>query len=510
LDENQENTVVFGWQFRPVLGADFVKGGRRQVFAQIALSEGVDSLDSPRVFVQTVWRDYNKLTQVVGGVLENSCHVEADSSATTLVDEPLVRDMFLTDLGGGQVKLTADGDFFSASLNILSGSNTSVPLAFDGKEVEVFGAAHDLLENGDLTIVGANGRHSPFAIKAQNGKNCGIASAKLSATPRSDGNSLAKLELTMGSDFNPAPNQDGGVRPLVLIGKQVYGIREFPFLRTAGEDPCQTNKDKADKSTTDENMTDKRVVCTYSFVAPTTDIRNAETFLARDLTWQGMSATGKIEFSPSFAALAKLSPDPVADTTTKTTDAQAPTIFSVTGFDLKGLALCPAATTSTKQPAGSSSKPCLEIWVDGKPNPDGIGFRAIDNNFAKVDLPAPPKSKRLQFVLDFGGADSVVWDLALPAATAAKPSPSVAFLREGDSQTITFSNVTLKGVSDGSTPAGTVTFESCSLTGIYHSSKNTLDVAITSCVTGHIGHKELSAKGTSGDPVSLPIDVVRQ
>ena len=31
------NTTVFGWQFRPVLGEEYVRGGQRQVFAQLAL-----------------------------------------------------------------------------------------------------------------------------------------------------------------------------------------------------------------------------------------------------------------------------------------------------------------------------------------------------------------------------------------------------------------------------------------------------------------------------------------
>src|SRR5262249_32786970 len=35
-DAPEGNAVVFGWQFRPVLGEDYVKGGQRQVFAQLS------------------------------------------------------------------------------------------------------------------------------------------------------------------------------------------------------------------------------------------------------------------------------------------------------------------------------------------------------------------------------------------------------------------------------------------------------------------------------------------
>ena len=36
-ETSDTNTIIFGWQFRPVLGADYVRGGQRQVFAQLAL-----------------------------------------------------------------------------------------------------------------------------------------------------------------------------------------------------------------------------------------------------------------------------------------------------------------------------------------------------------------------------------------------------------------------------------------------------------------------------------------
>jgi len=43
---------VFGWQFRPVLGADFVQSGIRTVFAQLALPVGLGMQYAPRVFIQ--------------------------------------------------------------------------------------------------------------------------------------------------------------------------------------------------------------------------------------------------------------------------------------------------------------------------------------------------------------------------------------------------------------------------------------------------------------------------
>ena len=63
-----ENTVLLGWQFRPVLGEPYVRPGIRQVFAQLALPVGGDDTYQPTVYVQTLWRDYDEKKGVLGAV----------------------------------------------------------------------------------------------------------------------------------------------------------------------------------------------------------------------------------------------------------------------------------------------------------------------------------------------------------------------------------------------------------------------------------------------------------
>ena len=64
-DYDFENAVMFGWQFRPVLGADYVASNIRNVFAQIALPADQASEESLQldVFVQTRWREYSPSTR---------------------------------------------------------------------------------------------------------------------------------------------------------------------------------------------------------------------------------------------------------------------------------------------------------------------------------------------------------------------------------------------------------------------------------------------------------------
>jgi len=72
------NPVVLGWQFRPVLGADYVQGGMRQVFAQLAMPNLTGQMSAPKVFIQTRWREYDSKRQVVGQVYKGSCSLVED------------------------------------------------------------------------------------------------------------------------------------------------------------------------------------------------------------------------------------------------------------------------------------------------------------------------------------------------------------------------------------------------------------------------------------------------
>src|ERR1019366_67178 len=52
--------VAFEWQFRPVLGEEFVKAGLKETFVQLALPAKLESNPLVHVHVQTYWRAYDK------------------------------------------------------------------------------------------------------------------------------------------------------------------------------------------------------------------------------------------------------------------------------------------------------------------------------------------------------------------------------------------------------------------------------------------------------------------
>lgn len=289
--------IAFGWQFRPVLGEDYVQGGERELFAQLALGAGLGQSYVPDVYIATEWRQYNPNSQVVGNVYQGSCSLVEQAGGVAVLSQPGVRDVTVSDLGAGQLKLSATGDFFTSSISVLSTQNVLSSVFFDGKTIQVFGNAHDLLEGGDLKIVGQNGQNAPFAIATNSTfepQMCGISDATLNAKPRPDGNSLVDLGLTMGQQYQ-AHGEDGEPHPLVLIGSQVYGLRESPFLNDPGN--------RCERASGDVQFT-----CSYEFLAPTTSLRNAQTFLVRDLAWDQMQFAGTTHLLPSFTAATALAP----------------------------------------------------------------------------------------------------------------------------------------------------------------------------------------------------------
>ncbi len=197
------DAIVFGWQFRPVLGADYVKGGQRQVFAQLALPVGLDQDYTPSVYIQTRWRTYDPQKQVVGAAYEGSCSTQVNSGGITLASPLRVKDVVVSDIGSGQVRLAASGDFFAPGMTVRAGNTNVVPTMFDGTSLEVFGSVHDLLQTGGLNIVSETGVPKPFGIPTSPKKDgaCAVASVELEAVPSPDGNSRARLHLILGPQF---------------------------------------------------------------------------------------------------------------------------------------------------------------------------------------------------------------------------------------------------------------------------------------------------------------------
>jgi hypothetical protein len=386
--------LVFGWQFRPVLGADYVQGGIRPVIAQLALPVGLGAQYSPRIFVQTRWRDYNEKQQVVGGVYPGTCSIQEESDPIQVVSPLRVHSVEVDDMTGGILKIIADGNFLSNSFSVLSGQTMLSPTTFDGKKIEFFGSAESLLATDDLNLEAEDGQLTPVGMQPilvhGDGKDaCAITNAYLRATPRPDGNSMVEANIRSGNRFKL--REDGSPKPLFLIGTQVYGLHETPFL----EPPSG-----ACRPITRENG----FSCTYHFLAPTDSLRLAESYSVRDLAWAGMKKSGKIEFDPSFTALTLLasSPAPAPNPNAPPDNANAspdsstsspkvsppalPPIYTLTGNDLMQL------WSIDKWTCGYRTRNCLDVYQGLTPVPLTLAnFQIASKTTAvlSVDPPLP-------------------------------------------------------------------------------------------------------------------------
>lgn len=191
------SSVMFGWQFRPVLGASDVASNMRIVFAQLALPAEIQADFSPAVFVQTSWREYDSKRQVVGPAFTSSCTWRRVTDAVTILTPTKIKDVAVTDIGSGVVKLEAFGQFFGTN-NIRLGPTTTPVQQLDGKHIEYFANAKDILSNGTLALQSQNGSATSLSIARTDA--CDLSEVAMTAYPQPDGNSYVQLMFSRGSN----------------------------------------------------------------------------------------------------------------------------------------------------------------------------------------------------------------------------------------------------------------------------------------------------------------------
>ena len=402
-------SVVFGWQFRPVLGAPYVEAGQRMVYAQLALPTGLGEQFAPLVHIQTRWREYHPDRRVVGPVYEGSCSISEAANPITVLSPLRVQDATWDDMGNGLLKISARGDFFASGFTALSGPNTIAPMIFDGKSVQLFASAAGLMMADDLKLLAEDGRTTDLGMHSRFGSaRCGIFSSSLSAKPRPDGTSV--VEATIRSAPNFLLSLDRAPRPLFLIGASVYGLHETPFIgaRSTGDD-CIAATPPALGTT-----------CKFHFVAPTNDLRTAATYRVRDLAWREFREQGPISFDPSFTALTILGTKPTSATAVCPStqpviapNCTPPPLYTLTGFDFDKLA---SAAHWSCQNAG-----CIEVYEGLNALPlTPANFQVVSRTTAVLQLtglPAPTINydyKSLRFVWHNTASESTEWDLAVP------------------------------------------------------------------------------------------------
>lgn len=119
--ENPENKVGFLWQFRPVLGQEFVLSERKYVFVQMAFPAPplARSGQIGTVKIRTYWRKYDRKKGIVGGIIPNSLREDDIPSwdIPRFSQNPTFAFNYsnLESLGGGKMMVNIGGKFLPGS-----------------------------------------------------------------------------------------------------------------------------------------------------------------------------------------------------------------------------------------------------------------------------------------------------------------------------------------------------------------------------------------------------------
>jgi hypothetical protein len=526
-DYNFGSAVMFGWQYRPVLGAEVVTPGVRTAFAQLALPQSDALAFNPEVWVQTRWRKYDQKKQITGDIQQDSCHWRKLPDPVSVSNPVVVKDVRVTDEGGGNLMFHATGDFFSSTGQVRSGTVNAPPQYFDGYSLDFFKPAADVLANGDLQLLDEAMHGYSLVTPVKNPATCRLTNPELYALPRADGTSLIELKYDRAY-YEPDRDKDGPQHPLVLIGTTIYGLRDKPLQPLEGsllDSACE------------HPANDTSAHCKFKFVAKTEDIASAGNFLVRDPAWDSQGVTGSIKIDPTFTKIeAVAKPATKDDSATaddfipgcstckerreaqkKAKEAAAkkakepkktapPTWFLLSGTNFSMLA--PAETQNADVPVNhcDCKKGCLQILEDGANGMKhvvaaNIKITSDSKIWLRLDEPLG-----LHVLWSRPDHPTSEWELSLKEdKTAVTSDPAVLY--ETDSRAVTFTGADFSKVT-------AVTFETTALAIPVPVTKAKLVVQVTSAVTAKFGHKELLAQvgvDDKGKPkyIVLPIDVVK-
>jgi hypothetical protein len=227
--------IGFLWQFRPVLGADYVKSGLKQTFVQIAFPSTWSAPAFGAIHLKTYWKGYDRRHSVTKGVLRDS--LKEYPTPIPILNLPLDQhpktfDMTeVEDLGNGQMLVTLKqrflgGTYVRVGTNILADGSPGFMNRY--QQIQFVSPIADLATK-QVSIVARDGTESPLLFdKEQFGSKNALRITGHTLTTADDANS----RLTVRLDHVPSVGQP----PLVfIIGGKVFGYADAPIRRNDNE-----------------------------------------------------------------------------------------------------------------------------------------------------------------------------------------------------------------------------------------------------------------------------------
>jgi hypothetical protein len=117
-DPTNPNTTSFAWEFHPVLGENFVRGGLKQTFVQLALPL-LESDCLGAIRVRTYWRGFDRNSGIADGVIDGSILTRTRFSLAHYDLTPFVESVAYQDLADGTVLVKVGGSFLAGTYVLL-------------------------------------------------------------------------------------------------------------------------------------------------------------------------------------------------------------------------------------------------------------------------------------------------------------------------------------------------------------------------------------------------------
>jgi hypothetical protein len=250
------HTSDFAWQFRPVLGSKFVATGSRQMFVQFSVPVGSPMKCSAQIHVRTGWRKLDPKTGLVSQALVEA-NTPPDFDIPFFDLTPTAQVVEVNDVGGGMVSVSVLGGYIQGlrfRVGTTTFDQTSPNFWFNGQRIDFVAPAKDLAAYGVIAVGRDGSENQLFNGQApQNLPPCSAPqhpapatqtpgpvsrvpfTATITASPFSDTQSLVTLNLSnIPADFSDFTKGVSKNPVIVIIGDQVFGLRNTPFRSTSG------------------------------------------------------------------------------------------------------------------------------------------------------------------------------------------------------------------------------------------------------------------------------------
>lgn len=224
--------VGFLWQFRPVLGAQYVKAGLKQTFVQIAFPSDWSAASFGKIHVRTYWKCYDRRHNLAKHIKHGSLRQYAKDwpilNFSLEQDPKIFNATTLEDMGNGQMLVTLGGRFLGGTY-VRIGSNIlregSPGFSSEYQQIRFVSSISDLATKR-IRLVARDGTENPLLFKKDqfDPKNPLRIKSK-SLEPLDDANTQITVEL---EEILPIHQQ----LPLIfLIGGKVFGYSDAPIRR---------------------------------------------------------------------------------------------------------------------------------------------------------------------------------------------------------------------------------------------------------------------------------------